>query len=225
MSDSISTASHAPRSRRLALAALVFVLSLALDQWSKQWAFTTLREHRPKPVIDGLLEFDYAFNTGSAFGMFADQPAARTFFIVTTVLALIYMAALTWRLPGDPLSARLAYAGTLALTLMSSGALGNLIDRLTVLDQVRVRFAGRIPFWLITEHPTELSKSLLRGRNYVDIPRHGVIDFIVVYLSPQRRWPTFNVADMCLVVGVALFVIYLARLTWLRSPATSPQDA
>jgi lipoprotein signal peptidase len=108
-----------------------------------------------------------------------------------------------------------AYGGTLALTLMSSGALGNLIDRLTRLDEVRVRLGDQIPFWLITEHPTELSKALLRARNYVDVPRHGVVDFIVVYYWPNRPWPTFNVADMCLVVGVAGFVLYLARQTWV----------
>lgn len=202
------------QSRRLGGAAAVFVLSLALDQWSKQWAFTSLREHPTKPVVDGVLEFSYAFNTGSAFGMFANQPGARSFFIVTTVLALIYMAALIWRLPGDPPSRRAAHAGTLALTLMASGALGNLIDRLTRLDQVRVRLGDHLPFWLITEHPVELSKALLRGRNYVDVPRHGVVDFIVVYIWPQQRWPSFNIADTCLVIGVALFVLYLARQTW-----------
>ena len=209
------------QSRRLGFAALVFVLSLALDQWSKQWAFTSLREQPTRPVIRGLFEFDYAFNTGSAFGMFADEPAARGFFIVTTVLALIYMVALTWRLPGDPGAPRVAYVGTLGLTLMSSGALGNLIDRLTRLDEVRLRLGDHLPFWLITEHPVELSRSMLRGRNFVDIPRHGVVDFIVVYIWPNRRWPSFNVADTCLVVGVALFIIYLAR----QAPAKTPPPA
>ncbi|KIG16580.1 Lipoprotein signal peptidase [Enhygromyxa salina] len=208
MSDSTT---HTPHARRLSVAALVFVLSLALDQWSKQWAVTSLREQPAKPVIDGALVFDYAFNTGSAFGMFADHPAARTFFIVTTVLALAYMAALTWRLPGSLTSPRVAYGGTLGLTLMASGALGNLIDRLLRLDTVRVRFGDHLPFWLITEHPTELAQALLRPRNYVDVPRHGVVDFIVVYYWPTRRWPTFNIADVCLVIGVALFLIYLAR--------------
>jgi signal peptidase II len=199
------------------------VLTLALDQWSKHWAVTSLREQPAKPVIDGVLVFDYAFNTGSAFGMFADHPAARTFFVVTTVIAVIYMAALIWRL----ISTRAAHGdgGTLALTLMSSGALGNLIDRLTRVDEVRVRLGEHLPFRLLTEHPTELADALLRGRNFVDVPRHGVVDFIVVYVWPGQRWPTFNVADMCLVVGLAVFVIYLARQPRAETPATTQGDA
>ena len=64
---------------------------------------------------------------------------------------------------------------------------------------------------MIVEYPVELSESVLRNRKFVDIPRHGVIDFIVVHYWHGKRWPTFNVADMCLVVGVCLFMVYLAR--------------
>ena len=39
----------------------------------------------------------------------------------------------------------------------------------------------------------------------------GVIDFIVIYYWPGKQWPTFNIADVALVVGVGLFLIYLHR--------------
>ncbi|HRI07268.1 MAG TPA: signal peptidase II [Nannocystaceae bacterium] len=41
--------------------------------------------------------------------------------------------------------------------------------------------------------------------------RHGVVDFIVVYYWPDKRWPAFNIADVALVAGVILFMLYLRR--------------
>jgi signal peptidase II len=192
---------------RSTVAALVIGLGLALDQWTKQWAFTSLRGQPAKVLIPYRLELDFAFNPGSAFGMFADQPLARPAFIVVTLLALLYMGFLLWRLPG----VRAAWNGTLALALMVAGALGNLVDRLVRVYDVRLPLGDHVPFWMIVENPVELADSVLRNRKFVDIPRHGVVDFIVVHYWQGKRWPTFNVADICLVVGVGLFVIYLVR--------------
>jgi signal peptidase II len=192
---------------RLTVAALVVGVGLALDQLTKQWAFTSLRGEPAEVLIPYRLELDFAFNPGSAFGMFADQPLARPVFIVITLLALLYMGALLWRLPG----VRAAWNGTLALALMVAGALGNLVDRLVRVYDVRLPLGDGVPFWMIVDHPVELANSVLRNRKFVDIPRHGVVDFIVVHYWHGKRWPTFNVADICLVVGVGLFVVYLVR--------------
>lgn len=205
-----------PPSQRLRLTAatLVLALGLGLDQWSKHWAFTTLRGAPAKVLIPYRLELDFAFNAGSAFGMFANKPFARPVFIGVTVLALIYMAVLLWRLPAR----KAVWNGTIALALMFTGALGNLVDRLTRVYEARLPIGDGVPFWMIVEHPVELADSLLRARKFVDIPRHGVIDFIVVHYWHGKRWPTFNVADMCLVVGVGLFMLYLARQGRERIP-------
>lgn len=192
---------------RSIVAGLVIAVGLGLDQWTKHWAFTHLRGHRAKIVIPHWLELDFAFNAGSAWGLFAGQPLARPVFICVTVLALIYMAALLWRLPWP----RAPWNGTFALALMSTGALGNLIDRLVRVDHARIHIGDGVPFWMIIEHPVEFGDSVLRGRNFVDLPRHGVVDFIAVHYWYGKEWPTFNVADMCLVVGVGMFLVYLAR--------------
>jgi signal peptidase II len=192
---------------RLTVAALVLGVGVGVDQLTKQWAFTSLRGEPSKVLIPNWLELDFAFNTGSAFGMFSNQPIARPVFILITVLALIYMGVLLWRPPGS----RAIWNGSVALALMAAGALGNLIDRLVRVYDARLPIGEGVPFWLIVEHPVELADSLLRARRFVDIPRHGVVDFIVVHYWHDRRWPTFNVADVCLVVGVGLFMIYLAR--------------
>ena len=56
----------------------------------------------------------------------------------------------------------------------------------------------------------ELPRLLAMG-NLVDRIRYGwVIDFIDVYITRGGRelhWPTFNVADIAIVVGVALMAI------------------
>lgn len=72
-------------------------------------------------------------------------------------------------------------SGFVAVALVSAGALGNLHDR------------------------------LLRTMEVVGRVRHGVVDFLKIYYWPGRAWPTFNVADIALVVGVGLLLIYLAQ--------------
>src|SRR5690606_4963149 len=50
--------------------------------------------------------------------------------------------------------------------------------------------------------------------NFIDRIRFGyVIDFIVWKYTDAHRWPTFNVADALLCVGVGLMVIEIIRDT------------
>lgn len=69
----------------------------------------------------------------------------------------------------------------IAVALVAGGALGNLHDRL--IRQMEIR--------------GELS--------------YGVVDFIKVFYWKNKPWPTFNIADVALVVGVGLLFIYLTR--------------
>jgi signal peptidase II len=66
--------------------------------------------------------------------------------------------------------------------LAMGGALGNLHDRL-------------------------FRELLIVGEGF----RPGVVDFIVVFLGKGRRWPAFNIADVVLLVGVALIFHDLSR--------------
>ncbi len=49
----------------------------------------------------------------------------------------------------------------------------------------------------------------------------GVIDFIAVTLPGGARWPTFNVADVLLVVGVGALVVLSLRKRGAAEPTTS----
>jgi len=53
--------------------------------------------------------------------------------------------------------------------------------------------------------------------------RHGVIDWILVYYLPNTAWPNFNVADIALVIGIALLLPFLIfHADTERAAAASP---
>lgn len=83
----------------------------------------------------------------------------------------------------------------IAVALVSGGALGNLHDRLVRIMEVR-------------------------GEE-----RYGVVDFIKVHYWPDKVWPTFNIADVALVVGVGLLLVFLTRHgDALEASVATPDD-
>lgn len=165
--------------------ALVASVALLADAVTKAWAETTLSQRTLEApsivLIDDVLTFTLAYNTGGAFGMLAGDDGfwRRPFFLLMSIGASVFIVnvyrkvlphqwALKWGLP-----------------LVLGGALGNLADRLTkgkVVDFIDYR-AGWVetmnelihrvnPSWYVTSH-----------------------------------WPTFNVADICICIGVGLMAI------------------
>jgi signal peptidase II len=61
------------------------------------------------------------------------------------------------------------------------------------------------------------------GNGYDRLFRQGVVDFVSVGLPGGLRWPTFNVADAALVVGVLVLAVAALRARTAR--AASPVDA
>jgi len=174
------------RRARIALVLATLIPALALDLWTKAWAWEHLRTQPGRAIVPHFFHLEFAFNTGSAFGFLRDAGWSRLFFIAITVAALVYMARLAMTLPTRWPS------GFVAIGLIASGALGNLHDRF-----VRV---------------------------FMD--QYGVVDFIVVYYWPGKRWPAFNIADAALVAGVLLFMIYLRRHgDPAEAPALAPPAA
>ena len=165
------SSSRVTRGARIALVLAALIPALALDLWTKAWAWENLRTGPGRTIVPNFFHLEFAFNTGSAFGFLRDAGWSRLFFIAITVAALVYMGRLAMTLPTRWPS------GFVAIGLIASGALGNLHDRF-----VRV---------------------------FMD--QYGVVDFIVVYYWPGKRWPAFNIADAALVAGVLLFMIYLRR--------------
>lgn len=79
-------------------------------------------------VIPGLLNFRYALNPGSAWGVFGDLPALvrRGLFVLITLLAFVFLSAMLRRARDEETLLVLGIAG------IASGAVGNFSDRLRV---------------------------------------------------------------------------------------------
>lgn len=104
---------------------LVSLAVLVADQWTKWLVELHLPRGTSRPVVEGFFNLVHVRNSGVAFGLFAEQGAARAW-----LLALLGLVALTavgiyfWMTPrGD----RLLLA---ALSLVAGGAVGNLVDRI-----------------------------------------------------------------------------------------------
>lgn len=96
-----------------------------LDFLTKAYISSTMFLHESFPVIEGFFNITYVRNPGAAFSFLADAPAAfrSIFFVTVTSLAILcilyYIAKDKFE---DPLM-------TFGLSLIMSGAVGNLIDR------------------------------------------------------------------------------------------------
>ena len=141
------------RRRAVIAATVTAILALALDLWTKAWAWDVLREAPRMPVIKKWFYFDFSFNTGSAFGFLRGHDFSRPLFIIITIATVVYMATLVRKLPVERLY------GFVAIGSIIGGALGNLHDRLFrqlevfgelkygVVDFIQIYYIQGSPAW------------------------------------------------------------------------------
>ena len=99
-------------------------VSIGLDQFTKHLAVVHLKGQKPFVLIKGVFEFYYSENRGAAFGML--QGRQGFFFLIAAAVILAVLWAV-YRMP-----ARKRYLPLMcSLFLLVSGAVGNMIDRLT----------------------------------------------------------------------------------------------
>ena len=174
-----------PRGKYLILAITVPV-AVILDQITKILAIIHLRplvveaapSDRYVTVIDGFFRLKYAENAGAAWGLFRDASASfRIPFFI--IVSLIAIGVIIWFFKKIEKQQRLL---PLAVALVLGGAIGNLIDR--------VRMGKVVDFidWYVTFD--------------------GPTSFIFFTAGPgEKHWPTFNVADAAISIGVVLLLI------------------
>lgn len=114
---------------------------IVADQVSKAVVRATIAPHETIELIPGLLNLTHVLNTGAAFGLLntADFPYKS---VVVAVLAVAALAAIA--LYGATFASE-TWLGRVSLTLIVSGAVGNLIDRATtgaVVDFVDFHWRG-----------------------------------------------------------------------------------
>ena len=98
----------------------ITVLGVLLDQLTKWLAVEFLMEKGSVPIIKGVLHLTYVENTGAAFGMLKGMPWV---FNTVSVIAILAMLAFLFLGHGN---GRLQ---CIALAMIASGGIGNMIDR------------------------------------------------------------------------------------------------
>ena len=127
---------------KLLIFALTFPVVMVLDVVTKRWALAELADFdHGHELLGGLVPLTLAFNKGAAFGMRVSEDS-RWFFIPVTILALVLLAVL-YKQASDRDFLRIS-----AISLVVSGAIGNLYDRVRW-DRGVVDFLGPVDlgFW------------------------------------------------------------------------------
>jgi signal peptidase II len=183
----------------------VAAICLLADVVTKAWAEVELTRRTafdPLVIVEGNLNLALAYNRGGAWGLLqnASENVRRPFFLVVSVAAIAFIVSLYGKLQPNQRALRWG------LPLVLGGALGNLADRVTrgsVVDFIDYR-AG----WVETMN--ELLAKLVSGWHVTD------------------HWPTFNVADISICVGVGLMAVDMltsSRRRAERSAAAAPHPS
>lgn len=123
------------------LALILVVVTVFLDQLSKHFVVTYLKNQHPLTIIEGLLSFTYVENRGAAFGILQDR---KIFFIVVTVITLFILLYIFFRY-----YKHLNLWTITSLSMIMGGTIGNFIDRMRldfVVDFISLRFFNRYNF-------------------------------------------------------------------------------
>lgn len=118
---------------------LTFPVVMALDVSTKRWALDALAP-TPGELFGGLVPLTLAFNKGAAFGVRLGEDS-RWFFVPVTIVALVLLAVLLRQ------AVERDYLRIGAISLVVSGAVGNLYDRVRW-DRGVVDFLGPIDLGL-----------------------------------------------------------------------------
>lgn len=109
--------------RQIFLFLAVTSAAVWLDQFTKHLALKYLGDHEPVVLIPGVLEFLRIENNGAAFGILKGHMAF--FYAITAFVGLVVIYVLV-KLPTE----RRYLPLLVILSLISAGAVGNLIDRI-----------------------------------------------------------------------------------------------
>jgi len=104
---------------------LVLICVLGLDQATKQWVHSSLHLYERVSIVPNYFHLTYIRNSGAAFGLLSSRAESfrMPFFISITIAAILFISYFFYKARPDQ---RLL---VIALGLVLSGALGNLIDR------------------------------------------------------------------------------------------------
>ena len=101
----------------------IFLSIVLVDVATKRFAVTALTPYVPRNILDDVLRFTLAFNSGGAMSL-SLGPSSRWWFTLLSLATLVVLAYMYRQSsPGDKLQIA-------SLALICGGAVGNLIDRI-----------------------------------------------------------------------------------------------
>lgn len=139
--DTIRHAAPMGRRRRLLIAALIVVSTVGCDRVAKQIAQESLMFSPPVSLMNDLVRFEYAENTGAFLSLGADMHEDVRFIVLGVLVSVFLVALLVYMLRTRSLRG----AELIALALIAGGGVGNLVDRMTmgyVVDFVSIGIDG-----------------------------------------------------------------------------------
>ncbi len=101
---------------------LIGALCLIIDQLSKIYIVNNFMTGQSIPVINRVFHITYHLNDGAAFSLFGGKTAFLTIASIVIILGIVFY--IFWKKPTNSLE-------IFSFTLILSGALGNLIDRIS----------------------------------------------------------------------------------------------
>jgi len=110
--------------RRFSILIGISLVVLVSDQFTKYLVDSHFRLYESVTIVENFFHLTYVRNKGAAFGMLADSAIRIPFFITVSVLAAL---GILWYFNHARHLQKLAI---IALSLIFSGAVGNLIDRI-----------------------------------------------------------------------------------------------
>jgi signal peptidase II len=99
---------------------------IALDQFTKSAITARFVLHESFPVISGFFNLVYVMNPGAAFSLLANASAAFRYILFIGITSVAILLILYYLVKSKIES----YVMVISLTLIFSGAVGNLIDRI-----------------------------------------------------------------------------------------------
>lgn len=157
-------------------ATVAILVLVAFDQYTKYMVVEHFAMHEYYPIAGDLFGLYYLQNEGMSWGMFQGK---QIVFLIFTIIVLVAVGYIYIKLLQDVFFRPL----NVCMLFLSSGAIGNMIDRMIGVDYLHSGNVADIQF--------------LHG---------GVVDFLYIKMI---NFPVFNVADMYVTISIAVIVILL----------------
>ncbi len=195
------------------------VLSILIDQISKIAVKLTMKSGDSIPYLGNWAQIHFVENEGMAFGVSFGAGIGK---LLLTLFRIVAVAFITYYLIKQVKDARSSKGFIFALSLILTGAVGNIIDSI---------FYGQI-----FSHSNGQVATLFPAEGYAPWFHGKVVDMLYFPIIQNWHWPMwmpilsgnrfeffpfiFNVADACITVGV--FIILIFQNSFFKENPTTP---